>query len=284
MAATTAHADLTTLLASCSMEITARDCEARAVALDRMPKGSEIFVADLPDQPPELILEAVVALRRGGLEPVPHLVARNFRSRDDLDDFLASLAGDAQVTRAFVTGGDRGEPRGPFNSAIDLLETGLLAPHGLRHLAFACYPGGHPRISPEVLDAALRRKLSIASERGFETSLVSQFAFDATPVLAMLRQFRTSGIEASLRLGTAGPNTRDVLVNQSRELGIGDSLSRIEYGDGSDRVTPEPYILPLAQALAQEPTLGISGAHLFAFGQTTALMNWVAAQRETAGA
>ena len=276
--------DLATLLATCSMEITARDSDARAIALQRMPQGTEIFIADLPDQPPEVVLEAATALRQGGLEPVPHLVARNLRSRDDLDDILARFSREAQVTRAFVTAGDRAEPQGPYTSALDLLETGLLQGHGLRHLAFACYPEGHPRIASTTLDAALRRKLILARKRGFETSLVSQFAFDAAPVLAFLRQLRASGIDAPLRLGTAGPNRRGLLLDQGRELGIGGSLARIEDGEAEDRVTPRPYLLPMAEALAAEPGLGISGVHLFAFGETDAALDWVAAQRAAAGA
>ena len=62
----------------------------------------------------DLLIEACVRYRRAGFRPVPHLVARNIESADKLRFLLGRLAGDAEVERALVLGGDRDEPAGPL--------------------------------------------------------------------------------------------------------------------------------------------------------------------------
>jgi methylenetetrahydrofolate reductase (NADPH) len=43
-------------------------------------------------------------------------------------------------------------------------------------------------------------------------SLVSQFAFDAAPFVALARRLRAAGIAAPLRVGVAGPAARTTLI------------------------------------------------------------------------
>ena len=127
-----------------SLEVTPRDKDAFEAVARLLPPLTEVFVADLPDQEPELLIEACARYRRAGFRPVPHLVARNIESVDKLRFLLSRLVGDAEVERALVLGGDRSEPAGPFKEALDLLETGQLSEHGIRKIALACFPEGHP--------------------------------------------------------------------------------------------------------------------------------------------
>lgn len=100
--------------------------------------------------------------------------------------------------RALVLSGDRPQPCGVFKEAFELIQTGELANRGIRSVAFACFPEGHPRISSELLQKALEAKLAAAAREDLGALLISQFLFDARPLLAYARFLRTKGIVAPL--------------------------------------------------------------------------------------
>ncbi|MCE6949553.1 5,10-methylenetetrahydrofolate reductase [Cereibacter sphaeroides] len=267
-------------LGTLSIEITAKDANSRTAVIDRLPSGSEVFVADLPDQPPQVVVDAAADLRAAGFEPVPHLVARNIPGLDAFDAVLEDLGRKAQIRSAFVTGGDRAEPAGPFASALDLVETGILQRHGLTRLAFACYPEGHPRIPVSDLEEALRRKLEAASAAGFDTLLISQFAFDVAPVIALALRLRTLGLTSPLRVGIAGPADRRTLANFAGHLGAGPSAALLDHPEEDPKgFTTDRFAVALAEARGRIPTLGLEGVHLFPFGRTEASVDWLRGRR-----
>ena len=249
-----------------------------------MPRGSDVFVADLPDQPPDVVVEACAELRRGGLEPVPHLVARNIAGRRELQSTLTRLRTEAGVAGALLVGGDRPDCAGPFATALDLLQSGCLQDHGVTRVAFACYPEGHPRIPQDALRSALARKVAEAQDAGFEVLLISQFAFQAEPVIAYARELRTEGLHAPLRTGVAGPAARRVLLDFGRELGAGPSLAsleaRCEGGRDQEEEIPETFLSKLVLAQAREPDLNLAGVHFYPFGSTDRCVTWVETQRD----
>ncbi len=237
-----------------------------------------MFIADLPDQPPDVMQEAAADLARAGLAPVPHLVARNVASREQMLEVFGRLCHGLGISQVFLTGGDRARPAGPFGSALDVIESGALQELTLTRLAFPCYPEGHPRIGAADLARSLERKIAAAFAAGMEVLLISQFAFDADPVLAFVRDLRDRGIAAPLRIGTAGPADRNTLLRFGRELGAGPSLSRIEAAQRGDRkITPDAFLAPIARAAEADPRLGIAGIHLFPFGDTAACLDWARA-------
>ncbi len=136
---------LADLLRTYSVEITAHDEKALKAVESTLAPGTEVFIANLPDERAEVLVAAALRVRRAGLEPVPHIVARNLKSRDDLDGMLASLVRDAGVSTALILGGDRDRQAGNFENALQIIETGLLEAHGIRRIAIGCYPEGHPR-------------------------------------------------------------------------------------------------------------------------------------------
>ena len=104
-----------------------------------------------------------VELRALGHVPVPHIVARHISDVADLDALLARLVREAGVDRALVLGGDRDTPAGAFDSALQLIETGLFERHGIRRLSISAYPEGHPRISDSELDRARTENLTLVT-------------------------------------------------------------------------------------------------------------------------
>lgn len=273
------------LLAHCSFEIAARDHSSLASATALPERGSEIFIASPPNATPDMLVGAAAQISHLGFIPVPHIVARNIAASADLDDLLARLAGEAGVDRALLLGGDRDRPAGVFDSALQLIRSGSLQRHGVKRIALACYPERHPRIPDDALRAALSDKLNAAKEAGVEATLISQFAFDAEPIIAMARRLRSEGVTAPLRVGLAGPIHRAKLFQYALRCGVGASLRVLR--DRSDLArsalsgeTPDKLAAAIAAAQANEPSLGVSGLHLFTFGALAQSAEWVRARRQ----
>lgn len=273
------RAALADLLRTYSVEITAHDEKALKAVESTLAPGTEVFIANLPDERAEVLVAAALRVRRAGLEPVPHIVARNLKSRDDLDGMLASLVRDAGVSTALILGGDRDRQAGNFENALQIIETGLLEAHGIRRIAIGCYPEGHPRIPDEVLWQALRAKLDAAARVGLETVLVSQFLFDPQPLIEFARALRREGIEAPLRVGVAGPADRTKLIRYALRCGVGASLRVLrERGSLARNVlageTPDALLGAAAVAQKEEPELGMAGVHFFTFGDPAGSARW----------
>lgn len=266
------------LLDGFSAEVVARDRKGIAAAGALLRPGSVVSVPSLAKDSVDDLVEGCAALRRLGLIPVPHITARTIVSRTMLGRTLERLAGEAGVDHALVIGGDVDKAAGEFDAALQLIETGLFEANGITRIALAVHPEGHPRIADEVMWPALPAKLQAAAERGLETYLISQFAFDAAPYIAMARRLRADGITQPLRLGVASPAKRTALIKYALMCGVGASLRALrERHDLAANMaageTPEALLRDLAAAQAREPSLGIDGLHFFTFGSLEGLVN-----------
>ena len=266
--ATTALKDL---LEGYTTEVTARDRKSLDAAGDLLPAGAEVFIASIPGDSADRLVAAAAQLRRAGLTPVPHIVARNTKSRAELEDTIQRLVGEAALDRALVLGGDRDKPEGEFDSSLQLIETGVFQRNNIRKISIACYPEGHPRVADEVLEAARAEKLVAADAAGLDVTLVSQFCFDAKPIIAMAARMRALGVKQPYRVGVAGPAERATLIKYALMCGVGASMRALkERQDLAKSVltgeTPEALLREVAVAQAANPALGISGVHFFTFG------------------
>lgn len=269
-------ASLARLLDGYSIEVTTRDADS---VIGKVAAGTEVFIANLPRDGADAMVAAAARLHRAGLVPVPHLAARKIGGRAEFDALVARLAGEAGVERVLALGGDRDEPAGSFSDSLQLIETGAFEKHGISRISVACYPEGHPRIGAETLRAALKAKLAALAGRGLEARLVSQFAFEAEPVLELARQLRADGIAAPLRIGAAGPAPRATLIKYALRCGVGASLRTLR--DRSNIVTglfgadtPHQFLDDIAAAIVGEPELGIEGIHFFTFGAPERSAEW----------
>lgn len=279
---------LAELLRVYSLEVTAHDDNALAAVKKAADPGTEVFIANLPNQPLKVLVQAASQLRHAGLEPVPHIVARNLKDRSQLEETLDALAKDAGVQKALILGGDRDQPAGDYKNALQLIETGCLEKYGIREIAIACYPEGHPRIPQEILEQALQAKLQAAKAAGLETLLVSQFLFDPQPLLSFVSHLRGKGIATPLRVGVAGPANRAKLIRYALRCGVGASLKVLrERGDLARNVlageTPEALLGAIALAQKDKPELGITGgAHFFTFGDPGRSAQWAKSMQAAA--
>jgi methylenetetrahydrofolate reductase (NADPH) len=268
------------LMAGASLEMSPRELDAIVPAAAFLAPGTEVFISAPSGMSHHDIVTAAVALRRRGLEPVPHVAARGLAGFTQLNDLLARATGEAGVHRALVIGGDIDPPNGPFRSSLDVLSLGLFEKYGFTRLGLAAYPEGHPRIAEPSLDRALAVKLALLRHAGIEAEAVTQFAFDAAPVLAWLHGLHARDPLLPVRIGLAGPASIATLARYAVRCGIGASIGAlVGRGTSIARLVTEsgPEKIVRDLAAADWRATGVSGVHLFGFGGLTRTARWLGA-------
>lgn len=274
---------LTDLLRNFSAEVTSGDRKSIDAATTMLQPGTEVFIASLRSDSGDRQILAAARLKRAGLTPVPHVVARNIKDLAELDTLLGRLVNEAGVERALILAGDRDQPAGAFGSSLQLLETGMLGKHGIRKVVLSWYPEGHPRIATADLVAARAANLAAAAKANLEVALVSQFCFESAPVIATARHIRAEGVRVPLRVGVAGPASRTSLLKYAMMCGVGASIRALKERPAARGMmtgeTPENLLTEVARAQAADPALGIQGVHFFTFASLAATAKFVAEQR-----
>jgi methylenetetrahydrofolate reductase (NADPH) len=265
------------LVCGASLEMSPRERDTIAAAAEFLAPGTEVFVSSPPAVSHHDIVSAAVALRRAGFEPVPHVAARSLVGFTQLNDLLARVTGEAGVRRALVIGGDLDPPSGPFHAGFDVLALGLFEKYGFINIGLAAYPEGHPRIAQPELDRAFTAKLALLRRAGIEAHAVTQFVFDAPPVLDWLSRLREGEPSLPVRIGLAGPAGIATLARYAVRCGIGHSIGAlVRHGTSIARLVteagPEPVVRELAAANVQ-----LSGIHLFSFGGLPRTARWLRA-------
>lgn len=264
-----------------SMEATRLDAADVEALKSALPQGTRVYLTAIPNKPQSEQVEAAIRVRAAGFEPVPHLAARGIESRGALDEALAQMTKEAGVRRALVIAGDRDRPKGPFASAIELIESGLLQRHGISEVGIAGYPEGHPRISQEVLDRSLAAKADAAEQTGLSVHVVTQFSFDACAITAWLARLRDLGIEHPVRIGMAGPTSLSTLLRYAHRCGVRASALGLMRQAGLVKhllgtSAPDGIIRSLTEANA-DGRPGRVAAHFFSFGGAAATARWAKA-------
>jgi methylenetetrahydrofolate reductase (NADPH) len=275
--------DLAILLRGYSVEVTAHGAAAADICRAHLPPGTEVYVAFTPRDTHHGVVDTATKLHEAGFLPVPHVTARNVASFTQLNDFLARLAGEAGVTRVLALGGDADRPAGSYHSSLALLESGLFQRHGITRVGLACYPEAHRKIDAETMDQALHAKLDLARRAGLEAWLVSQFCFEAAPIVRCAKRLRASSVGAPFRVGLAGPADLRRMWKYGLYCGIGNSIRAL--GGRVDAVanllarqTPDAIVADLAAAVRRDPTLEIEGVHIFTFGGVAGAVDWANAK------
>lgn len=247
-------------------------------AASALPTGTAIYLTDLPNRPEDKFAQVTTGIFMRGLKPVPHVAARNVLSEKKLGDLLSRLSSSAGVDRIMLIGGDRPRSAGPFEHAIEVIESGILEASGIREIGVAAYPEGHPNISEDILRASLRDKLEAADRAGLKAHIVTQFCFDAWPVVTWLRSLRASGIHNQVRVGMAGPASIPSLMKFAQRCGVRASVKGFarhaaSIGKLLTQATPAEMVNDLAEAAASE-NLGEIAAHFYSFGGLPQAAKW----------
>jgi methylenetetrahydrofolate reductase (NADPH) len=199
-------------------------------------------------------------------------------SQAALEEMLERLHAHGLTERAFVIAGDLPSPKGPYEDALAIIRSGLLNKYGVKQVGIAGYPEGHPDIPREKLAAALRDKARALAELGMACEITTQFGFDAEAVLTWLKDIRSQGVTAPVRVGLAGPTDMKSLLRFAARCGVSTSTRAFsKYGASLTRMlntaTPDLIVRTLAEGL--NPALhGDVKVHLYPFGGLHATAEW----------
>ena len=193
------------------------------------------------------------------------------RDRDHLDQLLAGLA-DAAVDDLFLIGGDIEDPVGEYASAVDLLPLVVDHPQRPGLIGVAGYPEGHPRISTEELERALRDKSRLADY------VVTQMCFDPEALRTWIVRQREGGMELPVVIGMPGKVARRKLLMMSARIGVGPSIDFLRKQKGlrsllSRRSTAERLYDGIAPML-DDPELAVDGFQYFTFNELCHTWKW----------
>lgn len=272
---------LAELLANASIEIAPRERAQITDVAEALPVHTGIYVPAPASRPLAETLEAIGAVRRAGLDPVPHIAARRFASREELDALLAAAVGEHGVHRVLLIAGDEPRPRGPYADALALLRDGVLARAGVREVGIAGYPEGHPRVGTEALEQAFADKLGLARAQGLGVYVVTQFSFAPTRVVGYCAQLARRAPGVPVYVGMAGPTDPLALARYAARCGVSESLRALRglgldgIGDLAMHTDPREQLLALAHWCDAQGQSNVVGIHLYSFGGALRSAHWL---------
>ncbi len=241
---------------------------------------TKIFVANIAGKPLRAMIETLEQLNLSGYELVPHIAARNFESRQSFFDFC-ELLGRINIQNAFVIGGGASHAAGVYHDAEELLrDIGLLADAGIENIGFAGYPEGHPSISNTELDEALIRKVQIARENGMKPFILTQFCFEAEPIVAWERRSRDLLVRpVPVVIGMPGVTSIKQLLRYAKVCGVQASAAFLT-GRAATMInllrswSPEKLVSEIGAAVAEDMESRIERFHFFPFGALDRTVKW----------
>ena len=262
-----------------SIETTVKEAERVEKFSDIIPGGTCLYIAHVPGTNLRDTVALAARIRKEGLEPVPHVVARRMESKEMLQDFVAGLAGDAGVKQVLLVAGDNEPPVGPLNSTLQILDSGLLEKHQIRKFGVAGHPEGHRAVPNDVLRDALKRKNAYAAKTGANVYIVTQFTFTAEPVISWEESHREDIGPLPITVGLPGLATAKTLLKFAMDCGVGASLQAFTKRAGSLTKllmvsTPDEIVIGLAEYRDRNPRTHIAGVHFFPFGGLKRTAEW----------
>ncbi|MBY6005980.1 methylenetetrahydrofolate reductase [Salipiger bermudensis] len=248
-----------------------------------LPEGTRVYIAHIGGTPIEDMVSTARRIAGEGFDVMPHFPARIIADTATLADWIARYQGEAGVTQGLILAGGVSEPQGDFHSSMQLLETGLFDKAGFTRLHVAGHPEGNRDIDAdggeaEVM-AAARWKQDFSERSDARMAMVTQFAFEAQPILDWASRLRAGGIELPIHIGLAGPAKLQTMIKFAIACGVGPSLRVLQKRalDVSKLLLPyEPTELTaeLAARKAADPAFPIEQAHLFPLGGIKTCAEW----------
>ncbi|GGH44723.1 methylenetetrahydrofolate reductase [Microbacterium album] len=262
-----------------SLEMTGKDVPGLREAQDVIPQGTRVNVTFLGNEDLEMRVTAAKAVKDAGFIPIPHISARRLSSQAQLEEFLDRLQQVGATEHVFAVGGDPTTPEGPYDSAYDLIRSGVLQKYGVKEVSISGYPEGHPDIKTDVLWDHLEKKAASLKEQDLGAVILTQFAFDTDPVMSWTRGVRDRGIDATIRIGTPGPAGIKRLINFARRFGVGANAMIVKkYGFSLTNLMgtagPDKFVTELADLVEADPKAGDVKLHMYAFGGLRATAEW----------
>ena len=261
-----------------SLEMTAKDIASLREAAPSIPADTPIAVTFLPGEDAQARIEATCAVRELGFEPMPHFSARRITSAVEFEHYLYAVVARAGVRRCFVVAGDPAEPQGPYSESMALIGSGVFEGAGVAAIGIGGHPEGHPIMSEAECWAVLDEKVAAIEARGMAPLIVTQFAFDADPVLRWLEALRARGLNVPVRIGIPGPAGIKRLLKFASHCGVGATASVMKkYGVSITNLLgnagPDKLVDSFAAQLGDAH--GMVRLHFYPFGGLSATVGWI---------
>jgi len=245
--------------------------------ITHLPDNATIAITTSPQLGIEKTVEKTEEAAEMGYDVVPHVAARYVEDREQLEAIAERLE-QAGITDIFVPGGDREEPAGEFESALDLLEVLAETEYSFEEVGITGYPEGHDFIDDETLAESMARKTPHA------TYIVTQLCYDPDAVLEWVEDIRARGVKLPVEVGIPGVMNYQRLMQISQKVGVGDSIKFLRKTTGilgfvkqlvGSRGTYEPdeLIDGLAPYVGDDE-YNIRGVHIYTFNQTPDTEKW----------
>ena len=264
-----------------SIEVMPRTAEKVEDFKALLPARTRVYIAHIEGTPIEDMAATARRLADDGFQVMPHFPARIIPDKATLADWIARYQGEAGVTQALMLGGSPTTPLGAFDSSMQLLETGLF--DGFTRLHVAGHPEGNKDIDPKGgtanVDDALKWKTAFNKRTDAEMAIVTQFAFEAGPMIKWANDVQASGVDLPIHIGIAGPAKLQTLIKFAIACGVGPSLKVLQKRamDVTKLVLPyEPddIVTALAHHKAANPDFAITHLHLFPLGGIKTAATW----------
>ncbi|MBY5971568.1 hypothetical protein KUV28_04395 [Ferrimonas balearica] len=247
-----------------------------------LPEGTRVYIAHIEGTPIEEMVATAKRLSDEGFPVMPHFPARIIKDKATLEDWIKRYQGEAGVDQALMLAGGVAEPHGDYHSSMQLLETGLFDQHGFKRLHVAGHPEGNKDIDPDgstkLVDDAMQWKQSFSERTDAEMAVVTQFAFEAQPVLDWIASLRDANVDLPVHVGIAGPAKLQTLIKFAIACGVGPSLKVLQKRamDVTKLMLPyEPTEVMTDFAEARVTgTHAPAQIHFFPLGGIKATANW----------
>lgn len=279
----TGAAEVEALLRGYSIEVMPRTAEKVADFRALLPAGTRVYIAHLEGTRIEDMVATAKRLNAAGMAVMPHFPARIIRDAAMLGDWIARYQGEADVRQGLILAGNPTAQNGAFDSSMHLLETGLFDKAGFQRLHVAGHPEGNRDIDPDGSDRmvmqALHWKQAFGARTDADMAIVTQFCFDAAPVIRWVDRLGAEGIDLPVHIGIAGPAKLQTLIKFAIACGVGPSLKVLQKRamDVTKLLLPyEPgeILAQLAAHKAANPDFNIAQVHFFPLGGITANATW----------
>ena len=267
------------LMSGFSLETTPTSAAKVASFGECVRTGTDVYITFLPNSSFDETVAVARRLREEGFNPVPHLAARSIRDKAELDANLKRCVEEAGVDQVLLIGGAVPHPVGEFSDTMQVLSTGLLDKHGIKRIGVAGHPEGSPDIPDEAIRQALRWKNEFAQRTGAEMYIVTQFCFEAEPIIRWDRHIQAEGNRLPIHVGVPGLATLKTLLAHAKACGIGPSMRFIsrQAMNVAKLLTvsaPGRLVADLADYKASDPRCGISDVHLYPLGGLKRSAEW----------
>lgn len=238
-----------------------------------------VYITFLPGSDFADTIAVAKRLKEEGFKPVPHFAARSIPSRSFFEDNLKALVEEVGIDQVLTIAGAVNKPLGEYSDSTQLLDTGLFDKYGIKKIGLAGHPEGSPDMSDEAILSALKWKNSFAEKTDADMYLVTQFCFEAEPIIAWDKMLQSEGNKLPIYIGIPGLATLKSLLGHAKACGIGASMKVLTKQ--AKNITkllvvqaPDKLVVGLADYQANDPSCGITGVHMYPLGGLRRSAQW----------